>query len=84
MLSAVAKELSPLEWVRVIPSWILSPTTVEQALGAAFVEQEAMVAVEQVVWRQRSGRRVALGPPPLMRCIPLRLWLSIGVKWMSS
>jgi len=21
--------------------------------------------------------RVVLGPPPLMRCIPLRLWLSI-------
>ena len=35
-------------------------------------------------WSKMSGRRVVLGPPPLMRCIPLRLWLSVGVKWMSS
>ena len=31
-----------------------------------------------------SRMRVVLGPPPLMRCIPLRLWLSIRVKRMSN
>jgi len=35
-------------------------------------------------WRKMSRMRVVLGPPPLIRCIPLRLWLSIRVKRMSS
>ena len=50
-----------------------------QAFGVALVEQKAMVVVGQVV-EQKSRKRVVFRPPPLMRCIPLRLRLSIGLK----
>ena len=53
------------------------------AFGVALVEREVMVVVSKW-WRQKSGKRVVLGPPTLMRCILLRLLLSIGLKWMSG
>jgi len=42
-----------------------------------------MVVDEQVV-EENKREECCIGPPPLMMCIPLRLWLSIRVKQMSS
>jgi len=70
-------------YILVEPACYLGSSSVEQAFGAVLVEQEAMVVVEQVV-EAKEREESCTGPPPLTRCIPLRLWLSIGVKWMSS